>query len=70
MNPDGSWELIRSQGKIIGVASKSSGKPVKVAGFSPEQQEFEGAESYSEWRFTHSAGANSPVPGTEAPTAK
>ena len=70
MNPDGSWELIRSQGKIIGVASKSAGKPVKVAGFSPEQQEFEGAESYSEWRFTHSAGANSPVPGTEAPTAK
>ena len=69
MMPDGTWELIRSQGKIIGVVSKSPGKPVKVAGFSPEQQDFEGADSYSEWRFTHSGGTSSPAPGTEAAKA-
>ena len=69
MMPDGSWELIRSQGKIIGVVSKSSGKPVKVAGFSPEQQDFEGADSYTEWRFTHSGGTSNSAPGTEAAKA-
>lgn len=63
MTPDGSWELIRSQGKIIGVASKSSGKPVKIAGFSLLQEDFEGAESYAGWRFTHSGTSNSPAPG-------
>jgi type II secretory pathway pseudopilin PulG len=68
MSPEGNWELIRSQGKIIGVASKAPGKPIKLAGFSPEQQEFEGAESYSEWRFTHSGGVSSAALATE--TAK
>ena len=66
MTADGSWELIRSQGKIIGVASKSPGKPIKVAGFSPEQQDFEGVDSYSEWRFTHSGGTSSTAPANDA----
>lgn len=67
MSPDGSWELIRSQGKIIGIASKSPGKPIKVAGFSPEQQEFEGVDSYSEWRFTHSGNSSGLATASEAP---
>ena len=66
MSPEGNWELIRSQGKIIGVASKSPDKPIKVAGFSPEQQDFEGADSYSEWRFTHSGSSSVPAPASEA----
>jgi len=66
--PDGKWGLIQSQGKIIGVASKSTGQPIKVAGFSPEQQDFDGAASYSEWRFTYSGGNSNPGPAT-LPTA-
>ena len=61
MTADGVWELIRSQGRIIGVVSASTGRPVKVAGFSSEQQDFEGAGSYADWRFTHSGGSN-PAP--------
>lgn len=60
MMPDGVWELIRSQGRIIGVVSRSSGQPVKVAGFAAEQQDFEAATHYADWRFTHSGGSNSP----------
>lgn len=51
MRADGEWELIRQQGRIIGIASKSVDKPIKIAGFTAEQEGFEGAERYSEWRF-------------------
>lgn len=51
MTADGEWELIRQQGRIIGIASKSVDKPIKIAGFTAEQEGFEGAERYSEWRF-------------------
>lgn len=50
------WELIRDQGRIIGVASRSTEKPVKVAGFGPGQAEFESARSLADWRFIHSDG--------------
>jgi len=48
---DREWMLIRQQGRIIGVASKSLEKPIKVAGFGPRQSDFEGAKTYAEWRF-------------------
>lgn len=51
LTADGEWTLIRQQGRIIGVASKSQEKPIKIAGFGPTQSDFEGAKSYSEWRF-------------------
>ncbi len=51
LGPDGEWTLIRQQGRIIGVASKSQEKPIKIAGFGPTQSDFEGAKSYAEWRF-------------------
>ena len=51
LGPDGEWTLIRQQGRIIGVASKSQEKPIKIAGFGATQSDFEGAKSYAEWRF-------------------
>lgn len=50
------WELLRQQGRIFGIASKSREKPIKIAGFSAEQDGFEGAQSYAEWRFIHGGG--------------
>ena len=75
MNPDGQWELIRQQGRIIGVASRSQEVPIKIAGFSPDQEDFEGAVSYSEWRFisngsvgnTGGSGAGASRTGAPAP---
>jgi len=51
MTADGDWELILQQERITGVASRSQEKPVKIGGFPVEQQDFEGAERYADWRF-------------------
>jgi type II secretory pathway pseudopilin PulG len=51
MTADGDWELILQQERIAGVASRSPEKPVKIAGFTVDQQDFEGAERYADWRF-------------------
>lgn len=51
MMADGEWELIRQQDRIIGVASRSQEKPVKIGGFAVDLQDFEGAERYADWRF-------------------
>lgn len=65
MSSDGSWELIRRQDVIIGIASRSTGAPIKVANFPPEQRSFEGAARYADWQFIHSgstaAGRNAPI---------
>lgn len=60
MMADGEWELIRQQGRILGVASRSLDKPIKIAGFAPGQEGFEGAEKYAEWRFLGSGSTPSP----------
>lgn len=57
------WELIREQGRISGVASRSLDKPLKIAGFPPEQADFEDAASYAEWRFVSKASAMATMPG-------
>jgi len=51
LGEDGEWLLIRQQGRIIGVASKSLEKPIKIAGFGPTQSDFAGTKTYAEWRF-------------------
>ena len=45
------WGVIRQAGYIIGVHSLSENAPMKVANFEPEDIDFEGKESYSEWLF-------------------
>lgn len=45
------WGLIQQGGRIVGVHSLSPREPLKVAGFDPEEEHFEGARHYHEWRF-------------------
>lgn len=53
------WQLILApQGGIMGVASRSQGKPIKVAGFSGGNAGFDLAECYCEWKFIYSPRAN------------
>lgn len=54
------WQLIREQGRIVGIASRSTDKPVKIAGFSAEQAGFEEAATLADWRFVHSGGGLRP----------
>lgn len=59
ISPAGEWQLIRQQGRIVGVASPSAETPIKVAGFQPEQAEFENAARYADWQFIHSGNTPS-----------
>ena len=70
MVADGEWELIRQQGRIMGVASRSTDKPIKVAGFTEEQNGFEGATKYSEWRFLSAGDAASSAQKVAAKPSK
>ncbi len=45
------WGLIKSGEFIVGIHSLADGKPIKQAGFFPEEESFAGAASYREWRF-------------------
>jgi type II secretory pathway pseudopilin PulG len=48
------WELIQAvDGGIIGVASASGQRPIKLAGFSLANKSFEDAKSYAGWRFIY-----------------
>jgi hypothetical protein len=46
------WGVVVEAGGIVGVYSKSERKPLKVAGFDPEDAGLEGAEHYSDWIFS------------------
>jgi type II secretory pathway pseudopilin PulG len=46
------WILVPAPGGgIMGIASSSAAAPLKRANFDDVDQEFEGAESYSDWMF-------------------
>jgi type II secretory pathway pseudopilin PulG len=48
------WELIKAPGGgILGVASTSKQKPIKVAGFAPLDSTFEKADCYCAWKFIY-----------------
>lgn len=47
-----SWKTFETaDGGISGVASKSTGKPLKKANFPPELKNFSEAETYADWEF-------------------
>jgi len=49
------WErIVAPQGGIMGVASRSQAKPIKVAGFDGGNVAFEKAETYNDWKFIYS----------------
>ncbi len=55
MTNQADWELIMApEGGILGVASKSKEKPIKVAGFPAMDGAFEKTECYCDWRFIYS----------------
>jgi type II secretory pathway pseudopilin PulG len=45
------WGLIRQHGRIIGIYSLSTEKPVKQAGFASDDRGFKAAKSYRQWVF-------------------
>lgn len=45
------WGLLTQAGQIVGVHSLSDRKPLKQAGFEPEESAFEGSAHYSDWAF-------------------
>lgn len=66
MSSDGGWEVIRRDGRIVGVASRSSQSPIKIGDFPPEQAAFAGAGRYADWQFVHKGGAaRRPLNGDE-----
>jgi type II secretory pathway pseudopilin PulG len=71
MTSDGAWALIAApEGGIMGVASRSQGKPIKVTGFSAGDAAFEKMECYCEWKFIYSPrtrGRRRAIPGVLQP---
>lgn len=54
MTGSADWELIRAAGGgIMGVASSSQQKPIKVAGFPLADAAFEKADCYCAWKFIY-----------------
>ncbi|MCB5190621.1 type II secretion system GspH family protein [Methylobacillus arboreus] len=45
------WGLLQDKGRIVGVFSRSHGRPFKQDGFDEVYQGFAGAESYEDWQF-------------------
>lgn len=62
------WGLVIEQGRITGVHSLSGRAPFKVAGFDPEDQEFNGAATYADWVF-RVLPASEPLRGPAVPAA-
>jgi type II secretory pathway pseudopilin PulG len=50
------WGLIRAGDGIVGVYSLGAGRPLKRHGFRADEEDFAGAASYRDWRFTARAG--------------
>lgn len=48
------WVIVTAPGGgVMGVHSRFDGSPLKKIGFGLGEQEFDGAKSYSGWRFTY-----------------
>ena len=57
------WELIRLNGKVVGVHSVSARKPIKQAGFDSGEEVFADAATYADWVFTWPANLMLTTPG-------
>ncbi|HZC81179.1 MAG TPA: hypothetical protein VE222_05580, partial [Nitrospiraceae bacterium] len=67
----GEWEYLRAPtGGIMGVRSKSLGKPFRQSDFPPAVRHFEGRTSYRDWVFQHpNPSGGSMVPQGTAPNS-
>jgi len=68
------WGIVKGpDGGIMGVYSQSEDKPIKVAGFTLANRDFENAGKYSDWKFVFNPATQQvPVPtsgpqGAQAP---
>jgi type II secretory pathway pseudopilin PulG len=53
------WGLVKNtEGRIIGVYSKSHRHPIKQANFSPDDKDFSGKTEYAQWTFIYSPKFN------------
>jgi type II secretory pathway pseudopilin PulG len=68
MTRSAEWGLVRTPdgNGIIGVYSLSEEAPLKTANFGPGYIEFEGAVSYSKWKFVYSPVNQAPASGPKA----
>jgi type II secretory pathway pseudopilin PulG len=57
MTGEPDWVLERYQERIVGVHSRSSGAPLRHAGFQAEDAAFARARSYADWHFTAAKSA-------------
>lgn len=58
------FDLIKAQnGKIVGVASRSTRAPIKQSNFPVKFDSFQGASTYNDWKFVFS-----PTPELNTPT--
>ena len=53
------WGFVTQQGRIIGIYSLSSLKPIKQKGFKDLEAKFSGARSYRDWIFGQADGTKS-----------
>lgn len=52
------WGLVKEPGGgILGVYSKATGKPLKIAGFRDDDKGFAAALTYADWKFAYGAGS-------------
>lgn len=66
----GDWELVRAPtGGIMGVRSKSKGKPIWQHNFPPAVRHFDGRKSHYEWVFQHPNPSASMAAGIGGGTA-
>ena len=63
---DRDWNFVLQQGKITGVYSNSTLKPIKKAGLPKEFEALDTAEKYEEWRFVYVPGSVLPSPAVVA----
>jgi type II secretory pathway pseudopilin PulG len=63
------WGIVKApDGGVMGVYSSSEDKPLKTAGFSIFNRDFEGAAKYSDWKFLYNpAGQQVPVQSLHQP---
>lgn len=76
MTGSADWGLVLGPGnRIMGVFSRSTGRPLKSAGFGSGQEDFMGATTYADWRFVYIASESGAVRagaaggGTDAPSS-
>lgn len=63
------WSLLREQGAIVGLASRSTRAPLKRSGFAAGDADFADAATYADWKFVPRNAPNEAVAAAVASAA-